>query len=253
MELQPFRFLDLPLELQRLVLAKVYDEPPTITIQARPNSKHPAPLHYVSTLLVAPLLVSSAFHHEAKLAMTESKGVTLNVGTWCRLPPKSPLDDNIYAIQAPYYGGILLRTLVRRYQNLKKIELQGGPISPTAVVDFVTHAEPLSVLNGRLDGDIANEAKKTSIFSRITPVELRDVTISCWIELDVTGEWWTPPRDHDNVWVRLYIYFEMNNCGCRVVGKSLEALEQTPLQEYTQYEVAIDRAVSRLEALSSQK
>lgn len=231
MKLQPFRLLDLPLELRRLVLSKVYEEPSTITIEARPHSKRPTPLRYVSTLSVVPLLVSSIFHYEAKLAMTESKGITLNVGTWGRLPPKVSLDDTIYAIQAPYYGGILLRTLVRRYQNLKKIELQGGPFSPTAVVDFVTHAEPLSVLKGRLDVDIANESERNSMFSGITPVELRDVTISCWIVLDVISEWWTPLRDHDNVWVRLYIYFEMNKCGCCVVGKSLEAIEQTPLQE----------------------
>jgi len=82
----PFRFLDLPLELQRNILAKTLEDPWSITASVRSWKHDPdAPDHVTTPILrytsshnlsINPLLVSHHFHQEAKLAMVESRGNT---------------------------------------------------------------------------------------------------------------------------------------------------------------------------------
>ena len=66
---RPFRFLHLPLELQRLVLRKCYEEPYRIYPVGVPGNKG----HYRTSISIAPLLVSYHFHTEVVKAIRESK------------------------------------------------------------------------------------------------------------------------------------------------------------------------------------
>lgn len=263
---KPFRFFDFPLELQRLILAKHYEEPWTMKIWEDFNR-----LLYRSTLSRSPLLVSRRFSLEAKLAIAESQGEMVDIEGYMfageghmldiKLARKCLGEDlfknrqcwdaaitSITASSRRRLGVMGIREIKDRFTNLTKFTAKF-----VIFLDFgqsIVGAGLLSVLQGELNSQIAPMAYRACCRRGKLPkheLDLYGVTILFTTYTNIGNNWTEPSLiANDLAEQDLVLDFEFTGKVCRVIDRSLE---QPLLDEETDIPVlALADAIKALQA-----
>ncbi|KAK5079747.1 hypothetical protein LTR70_008820 [Exophiala xenobiotica] len=232
---KPFRFFDLPLELQRQILAKHYKGPWTVRVWRDFDRLR---LLYWSTLPRSPLLVSRRFSLEAKLAIAESQGEMVDMEGYmfdtklaeclCEDIFKNrqcwdPAITSITANTGRSLGDMGIREIKDRFTNLTKFTAR-------FVIDLdlgqsIVGAGLLSVLQGELDSQIAPMAHRACCRRGKLPkhqLDLCGVTI-LFSTCTKIGNNWVEPWLIENVFAEqdLVLDFEITEGGCGVTKKRL--------------------------------
>ncbi|KAK5953086.1 hypothetical protein OHC33_005654 [Knufia fluminis] len=194
---QPFRFLSLPVELQRNVFTKLYEEPWFIRALRSDRVSSYGELEYGSNLPRSPLFVSRHFYCEAVSAIeacrfgtfidSDCSSLDLTQGHW--------FDDQITTVQT--------RTLVKlaaagrlrhKFHNLEKVEIRSrmgfdlGPRTLPAIKAF----ELPAILRGEANAMIAAETRaelseRTTAYSNGPRSDVSGVVVSAQVYVTMDG------------------------------------------------------------------
>lgn len=158
---KPFRFLDLPLELQQLVLTKHYEEQHHITIKPLENwEEHKR--GYESTISINPLLVSHEFHQQVKDAIRMSRGFTLRMSSQ---PIGIPtfLRQAVTCIDIKDFDSRRVKMLKTGFPNLERVKIRAFGLHGTVGLEFRLLIESKTlfpVLQGKHDQEIGDKLQE---------------------------------------------------------------------------------------------
>lgn len=261
---KPFRFFDLPLELQRLILAKHYEEPWEMVTgyKSRP--------YYKSGLSRNPLLVSHRFSREAKLAIAESEGHLFDAEGYMFVTEDSmfgngfdrslcenlsekhqcgdPAITDITVLIEAGLGDMGIRVIKDRFTNVTKFGF--GNVVDLDFDESIVNVGLLAVLQGKMDSQIGSMARRAFWRSGLMPKHqphLCGVTILFPTETNI-GNIWSEPRFTENGLAEqeFFLDFELTGTKCRLVDKRLEG--SIPSEEESIPALALADAIELLQA-----
>lgn len=214
---KPFRFLDLPLELQCLALAKYYEE--AFFIRGHWNGGG-----YLSNIPIGPLLVSRQVHKEAKIAIAQSRGNTYEHHAYAGLP-RHLLNETVTHVRVvdipltPH----LLNNYMQTYQNLVTVKAPPFLRQYVQVRRAMRDKNPLAVLRGNHDAEIRNavqQAYDLTFAAQEQREALSRLVVVSSVSAMLSRGWMSQgvPQDTE-YWV--YLNFEIIENKCHLVGKAV--------------------------------
>lgn len=224
----PFRFLDLPLEIQRMILAKYYEEPWWVQPHDKrrpPRYRHLSRAGYRTSLSRNPLLVSHHFYHETRLAIRESRGNTFNDNaTKIRRGP-AWFDPAITQVDVDVNTQNSISAVKARFPNLEKVTLTRFPLySCIQTGDVFSDKDLGSILQGEHDNDIAELIRQKIVADTANANNplygLGETTLGIWIESEELRFLWGCRTFGVGRWIyALQVYVEMRCDGACVMNK----------------------------------
>ena len=227
--MKPFRFLDLPLELQRKVLANYYEEPWTVEFVAVKDHGYGFQSVYRFDLPGGLLFVNRHLHEEAKLAIANTRGNTYVVPSQ-RKPMALTFVPAFWnkatsKIEVHCVHRQNLQHLRQYLPNLEKIEQDvfhhSRFLRDTA---RIMHSHDIfELLSGKYDGEIAASVHKNfkSLLKACDrPENLSGMIVSGWVYTCQLGQRWVI-RPYRGVGLDASLCFrvEVSDKGARVNGK----------------------------------
>lgn len=236
--MQPFRFFDLPVELQQHILGLYYGN--TATMKARIETtfsydeftgsyaESSKPI-YKTTIRISPFLVSRRFNNEALYASerAENNIMTSICPFGVTSLPHHFLLHTVANARVPFPSEFDLAVLREKLPKLKTLHLQFGEESwatswlhPQYLAERYpdTHATLADVLRGKHDEKLAT-ATRESLFAKMSTMGvdttqcLRGITITCQEDLELYGvyEW-----DYESIaceveWQTLCVEYEFKD------------------------------------------
>ncbi|KAK5940658.1 hypothetical protein PMZ80_007075 [Knufia obscura] len=258
----PFRFLDLPLELQCNILQKYYEEPWTITTKQDSDS---GPLKYTSRQAFAPLLVSHHFSTEARLALLALRNGTIQLHD-LRFPKGPEFFDatirDIYMKPAFFDAGIKHVCIDSELLRIALCDFRERfPAATVLTIILVRNVRMLSerdlrrvdivdIARGNVDVELAERAR--ALCFRVLrwwqyDVGLRGFTIVFTMEKRVDAN----PGWNDLYKSRLCIEVQIDEGGCKVVRKYLR--EYAPGTETFKEPIGMAELLERMPSCCLQK
>lgn len=161
---RPFRFLHLPLELQRNVLAKYYEEPWTVSSH-RSNYDDTNTHRYRFSLSNDLLLVSHRLYTEAKLAIAESRGNTY-IPVYHKFPiTPAFFDMAVDKVEVDDLWDADLDALRTRFPRLRVIEWDGSDSEVNNEMAMILRGKSIfEILEGKHDDEIAMKLREKIVF-----------------------------------------------------------------------------------------
>jgi len=232
---KPFRFFDLPLELQGLILSKYYEEPWTMKLSSTAPLRRP---RYQSTLTQRPLLVSRRFSQESKLAVARSRHNELAISFlgFDKIIPEHALKYTEYwdpaisfvtTLDVDWHELTGIEKLKYRFPNLNAVQREEcGFLSSEVVTDVGL----LSVIQGEADSQIAaGVCDELCITKRLRGQELDLCGVVIWFStIALVGACWHDAKllvETGLACECLIIDFELTGEGCRVSNKCFMKLD----------------------------
>ncbi|KAK5944461.1 hypothetical protein PMZ80_003743 [Knufia obscura] len=187
----PFRFLDLPLEIQRMILAKYYEE--SWWIQKRNDplpTRHPSTSGFRTSLSCNPLLVSRHFQHEARLAIKESKSAHFD-DNHVKIPQEPAWFDAAITSIGSDLQKNSISAFKARFPNLDTVVFPTSyPLYSFNEADEAFRGKDLKlILRGEHDKDIA-EWVRQKVVSVGRLKDLGELTLETWIESETLEHVW---------------------------------------------------------------
>lgn len=177
-EPQPFRFLDLPLELQRKIFRKYFEEPWYVHAIRESTKDDNDRVHefYKLSLPQQVFLVNKHFHHECKDAVMHNKNGSYTISRQSiEVPTQSAwFDKAITTIQIKDIWAAQALTLIAQPRprfanvvNLKASDCLEGYFNSAynVILRQDAHANLKDILLGRYDSSLARDTSKTCFSS----------------------------------------------------------------------------------------
>ncbi|KAK5958342.1 hypothetical protein OHC33_000184 [Knufia fluminis] len=182
---KPFRFLDLPLEIQRNIFSKYYEEPWEVRHKCKLYSQRGEPPLYSFSLSRNILLVNHHFHLEARLAIRESRGNTYYDRPFPYRPvPDGWFDPAIATVNSPMLAS-KVANYRKRFTNLKAIQL-GDLDTLIDNAEQVFHGKDLwDVVRGNHNHDISGHVRRLvmcALKKDLQPEDLDGMILTTFVE-----------------------------------------------------------------------
>lgn len=248
------QFLDLPIEIQRLIFAKCFEEPWVV------KGMGYIALHVIryssNVPTISLLYVNKHFHRETLYAISSSRSgrfegfnpATSYADSWSR--PPMIFDSAITVVELPMRQLENLSSLRQRYPNIERVELNGDETRHFhETMGILTMKPMLHILQGKYDAELARSAEfdfhvaiapmlvdhPAKSYASSRPVLRRlGITLSAQIRYyGVLQKWYTLGQT-------LLIKFESGGQGCRLVEKRFVV----PTHKY--FELSLEDAIALL-------
>lgn len=176
---EPFRFLDLPLEIQRNVFSKYYEEPWEAKCRFGFNSNPGSTHRYHFTLSSNVLLVCHHFHREVKLAISESRGNTYNTEHYGIVPGLPTWFDAAITTVISDLSRARVSSFKKRFPNLETIQTRDLNEYTDDTENVFKNKDLWAIVRGEYDQSMAEDVRQMLLFDLLEyqPEQLHGVVL----------------------------------------------------------------------------